>query len=278
MRLGSAIGFSALLLAQVVHAACPGPDCFGGGGPSATDCILTWSGVTTSATTCVDGSACDQDGVADGVCTFGLAACLGDARCGVTGAVTSAKVLPAKMAGGADLAAAIQALAPDQCTTPGFTVPVKVSAQLGPMKPGVDKMKAIVVAGGKKDPDTVKLTCQAATPSFAADIQPLLTQRCTQGACHGADFVSQGLNLSEGTAYAALVGAKATEGGKLQIVMPGSIAKSFMARKILGRGLKPSNGSMMPQGCPGVPPAGGCLTPAEEYTILAWIQSGAPNN
>jgi hypothetical protein len=60
--------------------------------------------------------------------------------------------------------------------------------------------------------------------------------------------------------------------------MPGSIAKSFMARKILGRGLKPSNGSMMPQGCPGVPPAGGCLTPAEEYTILAWIQSGAPNN
>jgi hypothetical protein len=139
-------------------------------------------------------------------------------------------------------------------------------------------MKAIVVANGKKDPDTVKLTCQAATPSFAADIQPLLTQRCTQGACHGADFVSQGLNLSEGTAYTALVGAKSTEGGKLQIVMPGSIAKSFMARKILGHGLTPANGSMMPQGCPGLPPAGGCLTPAEEYLILAWIQAGAQNN
>src|SRR4029077_20490947 len=146
------------------------------------------------------------------------------------------------------------------------------------MKTGIESMKAIVVAGGKKAPDTVKLTCQAATPSFAADIQPLLTQRCTQGACHGADFVSEGLNLSEGTAYAALVGPKSTEGGKLQIVMQGSIAKSFMARKILGRGLKAATGSMMPQGCPGVPPEGGCLTPAEEYTILAWIQSGAPNN
>jgi hypothetical protein len=278
MRPGSVIALSSLLLAQVARAACPGPQCFGGGGPSATDCIVTWSGITASATTCVDGSACDQDGVADGVCTFGLAACLGDAGCGVTGGVTSAKVVPAKIAGGAALAAAIQALAPDQCTAPGFTVPVKLSAQLGPIKPGVDKMKAIVVAGGKKDPDTVKLTCQAATPSFANDIQPILTQRCTQGACHGADFVSQGLNLSEGVAYASLVGAKSAEGGNLKIVMPGSISKSFMARKILGRGLKAASGSMMPQGCPGVPPAGGCLTPAEQYAILSWIQSGAPNN
>jgi hypothetical protein len=53
-----------------------------------------------------------------------------------------------------------------------------------------------------------------------------------------------------------------------------------MARKILGRGLSGngSNGAMMPQGCPGVAPAGGCLTPAEQYQILSWIQAGAPNN
>ena len=155
-----------------------------------------------------------------------------------------------------------------------------MSAQLGPMKPGVDKMKAIVVADGKKDPDTVKLTCQAASPSFATDVQPILTQRCTQGACHGADVLSESLNLSEGAAYGALVGPKSLEGGNLKIVTPGNISKSFMARKILGRGLKAngSNGAMMPQGCPGVPPDGGCLTQAEEYIILSWIQSGAPNN
>jgi hypothetical protein len=277
MRLGSVIALASLLIARIAPAACPGPDCFAGGGPSATDCMVTWSGVTGPSTTCVDGSSCDQDGTADGVCTFPLAACLGDAACGITGAVTS-KVTPAKVAGAAALASAIDQLAPGQCTTPGFTVPVKLSAQLGPIKPGVARMKAVVTSGGKKDPDTLKLTCQHASPSFAADIQPILTERCTQGACHGSDFVSQGLNLSAGAAYAALVGPQATEGGNLKIVTPGNISKSFMARKILGRGLKVSSGSMMPQGCPGVPPAGGCLSPAETYTILSWIQSGAPNN
>ena len=177
------------------------------------------------------------------------------------------------MASATDLAAAIQALA-RPVTTPGFMVPVKVSAQLGPMKPGAtdERRRRTQEGPGHGEP------CQAATPSFAADISRSHAALYA-GACHGADYVSQ-LNLSEGTAYAALVGAKSTEGGKLQIVMPGSIAKSFMARKILGHGLNAAkgNGSMMPQGCPGLPPAGGCLTPAEEYTILAWIQSGAPNN
>jgi hypothetical protein len=278
MRPASVIAVSTLFLAQIARAACPGPDCFAGGGPAATDCIVTWSGITAPSTTCVDGSSCDQDGVADGMCTFPLAACLGDASCGVTGGVTSVKVTPARMAGGAALQAAIQALAPDRCTTPGFAVPVKLSAQLGPIKPGVDRMRALVAAGGKKDPDAIKLTCQAASPSFAADIQPILTQRCTQGACHSADFASESLNLSEGAAYGALVGPKAIEGGKLKIVTPRSISKSFMARKILGRGLNVSSGAMMPQGCPGVPPAGGCLTAAEQYLILSWIQAGAPNN
>ena len=280
MRLVFALALASLLLPRLAAAACSGADCFAGGGPSATDCIVTWSGISGPSTTCVDGSACDQDGVADGVCTFPLSACLGDSTCGVTGGVTSAKVTPARMEGAAALQAAIQGLAPGQCTTPGFTVPVKLSAQLGPIKPGSDKMRAVVSADGKKDPDAIKMTCQPPSPSFAADIQPILSQRCTQGACHGADFASESLNLSEGTAHGSLVGPKSIEGGKLKIVTPGSISKSFMARKILGRGLKGdgSNGALMPQGCPGVAPAGGCLTPAEQYQILSWIQAGAPNN
>src|SRR5262249_55103406 len=148
----------------------------------------------------------------------------------------------------------------------------------GPIKPGVDKMRAIVAAGGKKDPDVIKMTCQPPSPSFAADIQPILTQRCTQGACHGADFAAEGVNLSQGLAYGSVVGPKAIEGGNRKTVTPGNISKSFMARKILGRGLKVSSGAMMPQGCPGVPPTGGCLPPAEQYLILSWIQAGAQNN
>jgi hypothetical protein len=34
----------------------------------------------------------------------------------------------------------------------------------------------------------------------------------------------------------------------------------------------------MPQGCPNLPPAGGCLTDAQIFTILSWIANGAPDN
>src|SRR5262249_48912076 len=174
----------------------------------------------------------------------------------------------------------IQGLAPGQCTAPGFAVPVKrSSAGLGPIRPGVARVRVLAVADGKRDPDTLRLTCQPATPSFSATIQPLLTQRCTQGACHDANFRSQELDLSPGAAYASLVGRKATTlGAKSLLVAPRLIAKSFVAKKITGKGLKPTNGAMMPQGCPGFPPAGGCLDDAEIYTILSWIQAGAPNN
>ena len=30
----------------------------------------------------------------------------------------------------------------------------------------------------------------------------------------------------------------------------------------------------MPLGCPGVPPAGGCLPAAETFAILSWIADG----
>ncbi len=273
----SLLGF--LLLAGVASAACPGPDCLGGGGPSAADCIVTWTGIPAAVTTCVDGQACDQDGTADGVCTFPLEACLGaDPACGLT-ALTSVRVTPAKLSGGAALQAAIQGLAPGQCTDAGFAVPVRHGAPVARMKPGVARVKVLAVADGKRDPDILKLTCQPATPSFAADVQPIFTNRCTQGACHDANFRSQELVLAEGSAYASLVGRKATTlGVKSLLVAPGVIAKSFVARKITGSGLKPANGSIMPQGCPGFPPEGGCLDADEIYTILAWIQSGAPNN
>lgn len=279
MRRGSLMALVSLILVRVASAACPGPGCVGGGGPTATDCVVTWTGVPAAVTSCVDGSACDQDGTADGVCTFPLQACLGaDPSCGVT-SVTRMRVTPAKLAGISALHAAIEGLAPGQCTDPGFAVSVKRGAGLGPIKPGVARVKVLVVADGKRDPDTLTLTCQPATPSFAAAVAPILTSRCTQGACHDATYRSQELDLSTGAAYASLVGRKATTlGVNSLLVAPRLIAKSFVARKITGKGLKPANGSIMPQGCPGFPPEGGCLDDADIYTILAWIQSGAPNN
>jgi hypothetical protein len=260
------------------------PTCFGGGGPLPTDCVIGWGGVVATTTTCVDGSACDQDGVADGVCTFPLSACLDpDGTCGST-SVTSAKVGPASLAAGFALQTAIQALTPGQCTTPGLAVPVKRSAGLGKIKDGKAKLKVTVVADGTKDPDKMTLICKPATPSFATDIQPMLTATCTSfTGCHAGKDVENstngtggGLNLDANVAYGELVNGPSTTGGKLPEVTPGVIAKSFLAKKLLGIGLKPPAINItMPQSC-GVEPTIPCLTDAEIYRILAWIQAGAP--
>jgi len=259
-------------------ATCPGPECFGGGGPPVADCIVTWSGIAAAATSCVDGTPCDLDGRADGRCTFSVAACLGAApSCNVAG-TPRILVLPAKLPASKTLRAAIAALAPGQCTPPGLAVPVRRGAGLARMRPGVARVKVVATAGSAKDADVLRLTCRPAAPSLQDAVQPMLTRRCATSGCHGETFPAAELVLSPGVAHGALVGAPSEEGGKLLLVKPGSIARSFLARKILGVGLSPANGSRMPPGCPGVPPFGGCPTDAELYTILAWIQAGAPPN
>lgn len=279
MRLALVLTLGSLLVARLAGAVCP-PDCVGGGlGP--TDCVIEWGGIPSTVTTCVDGdSTCDQDGKADGVCTLPLQACFDvGGTCGVS-TMTSVKVAPRKVAAGASLASAMETLTPGQCTTPGFAIPVKLSNGITPIKPGVAKLKVTAVADGKKDPDKLSLTCSPATPSFANDVQPIFTQRCaTTGGCHDSSFRAENQALDAGEAYANIVRKPSALGGKLLVVAPGSIAKSFLARKITGKGLKGgSNGILMPFGCPLAPGVGGCLTDAEIYTILAWIQSGAPNN
>lgn len=281
--LSLAVPFALALTGSALAQTCA-PTCFGGGGPAATDCVIGWGGVVAATTTCVDGSACDQDGVADGVCTFPLSACLDpDGTCGATG-VTSVKVGPRSLAAGVALQTAIQALTPGTCTAPGLAVPVKRSAGLGKIKDGKAKLKVTVVADGTKDPDKMTLVCKPAAPSFATDIQPILTATCTSfTGCHAAKDVENsengtggGLNLDPTVAYTELVNGPSTTGGKLPEVTPGNIAKSFLAKKLLGIGLKPPAINItMPQSC-GVEPTIPCLTDAELYRILAWIQAGAP--
>jgi hypothetical protein len=277
MRHALVLTLGSLLVARLAGAVCP-PDCVGGGGPAATDCVIEWGGVTGAVTTCVDGTACDLDGKADGICTFPLQACFDvGGTCGVS-TMTSVKVAPRNIAAGASLASAMETLTPGQCTAPGFAIPVKPSNGITPIKPGVAKLKVTAVADGKKDPDKLSLNCAPATPSFANDVQPILTQRCTTAGCHNSSDRAELQVLDPGQAYANIVSRPSAEGGKLLVVAPGSIAKSFLARKITSKGLKAANGTLMPQGCPLAPGTGGCLTDAEIYTILAWIQSGAPNN
>jgi hypothetical protein len=277
MRSVLSIGLLLLGCARIAGADCA-PTCVGGGGPAATDCVVTFGGIASTVVSCVDGSACDQDATADGVCTFPLEACFGvDPACGVT-AVTSVKVAPASLPAAATLAAGIQGLAVGACTTPGFAVPIKRTP--AKLKAGKAKLKVITVADGKKDADKITLTCEPASPSFATQIQPIFTARCANPTCHDNDSVAQGLNLSEGKAPGTVVNVPSTEGGALRLVQPGSLKKSFLAKKIIpGAKLKFIEGATMPQGCPGAPLSdGGCPTDAEIYAILAWIQAGALSN
>lgn len=271
----------AALLGVPALAACP-PDCVGGGGPGATDCFVAFDGLTTTSEICVDGAACDLDGRADGVCTFGVQACVnvaGMASCTPGGLSAAPTVKPASSPAAQALGGALAALDPagQGCTSAGV-VRVPLTVGLGPLKPAVAKLTVTASSGGKRDRDRLRLTCQPppAAPSFAGVIQPIFTQRCAIPACHLGSSPSGSQNLEEGQAYAESVGVRAVNNPKLSIVLPGNVKKSYLARKILGRGIGAT--SIMPQGCPGFPPTGGCLEPEETYAILLWIQNGAPDN
>lgn len=256
------------------------PACVGGGGPAATDCFLAWGGITMPATTCVDGTACDGDGRADGACTFAVEACANVAGLGTcTPAPLSAPpAVKGRDAAAQALTAALAGLDPAgvACATVALRVPLKVS--LAGIKPGVSKLKVTAPAGGKRDTDRLKLVCQPnpTAPSLAQTVQPILTAKCAIPACHTGPAPSAGQTLDEGQTYAANVGVRSTNTAKLLRVRPGSLRKSYMARKILGQGIGVT--AFMPQGCPGFPPSGGCLTDEEVFVILSWMANGAPNN
>src|SRR5205814_6935552 len=138
-------------------------------------------------------------------------------------------------------------------------------------------------SGGKRDKDTLKLTCLPSTvaPSFANAVQPIFTAKCAYaGGCHdsgfraGANGSRPGQVLEPGVAYGDTVNVQSSESPKFLRVKPGSIKSSFMARKILGQGIvpQPIGGARMPLGCPGGPlPSGGCLDQDELFTLLYWI-------
>src|SRR5262245_11596596 len=106
--------------------------------------------------------------------------------------------------------------------------------------------------------------------SFASDVQPIFTASCAAvSGCHTGSFPAQGMNLSSGMAYAAIVRVASLEVPSLDRVAPGDPANGYLVRKINGG---PSIlGARMPLGGP-------FLTSAEIALITNWVQQGAPNN
>ena len=101
--------------------------------------------------------------------------------------------------------------------------------------------------------------------SFAADIQPILTNNCVP--CHGPPVPQNHMNLSEGVSYANLVNVVSFEFAPAIRVVPSDTAASVVYHKIYG------DGRFGPQ-----MPFGGSLQTVERNSIRDWILEGARNN
>ncbi len=111
--------------------------------------------------------------------------------------------------------------------------------------------------------------CDAPPTSYAADVEPFIVPNCAGMGCHrpmGPNDGAEGLNLSSGAGYAALVEVPSSQCGARMLVASGSPSTSYLVDKITGTNL--CSGSKMPKNGPG-------LTPDQRQTLSNWICSGA---
>lgn len=105
------------------------------------------------------------------------------------------------------------------------------------------------------------------TPSFNTIQTTIFNTNCAVSGCHAGSSPAQGMNLSAGAAYDAIVGVPSNERPELLRVDPGNPDESYLLLKIEG---DPSIvGSRMPLG----------RTPLSDEQIQLvrdWIEDGAP--
>jgi hypothetical protein len=153
-------------------------------------------------------------------------------------------------------------------TTPAHAVMRVVGATL---------LMAVAVAWGCADfESTVDPTgglpdVEVANPSFANDIQPILTRRCSIGGCHSLGSARADLVLAPGHAYDSLVNKPSFLQPSLDLVEPGDAANSWLVRMIEDDDDARLHFSRMPLG-------GQPLTRNQIATIVNWIENGALRN
>lgn len=101
-----------------------------------------------------------------------------------------------------------------------------------------------------------------------ASVQAIFTGRCI--VCHSGAGAAQGLVLSEGLSYSAIVGVPSTQQPELSIIAPNDPEASYLVRKI--RGDSSISGSRMPLNGPPY------LSEADQNTIISWVSAGAPDS
>ncbi len=109
--------------------------------------------------------------------------------------------------------------------------------------------------------------CAAAgSPSFARDVQPILTTSCALAGCHSGIAPAHGLTLESGLAYAALVDVPGASCGASPYVAPGDVSQSVILFAIAGGGPCP----VVPMPFERAP-----LNDADVDVIRGWVCSGA---
>ena len=100
---------------------------------------------------------------------------------------------------------------------------------------------------------------------FADIEQKVFAVSCATAGCHGGSNPMAGLDLSQGKAYASLVGVSSVNYPGQQRVKAGSSGESVMIGMLRGTLL------------PSMPPSG-AIDAAVIDSIAAWIDQGAQNN
>lgn len=111
--------------------------------------------------------------------------------------------------------------------------------------------------------------CDAPPTSYAEDIEPFIVAECATNGCHrpmGMNPGSEGLDLSSGAGYTALVDVPAVQCANRPLVDPGRPGNSYLYDKV--RGVNLCQGSIMPKMGPG-------LTAQELQLVSDWICAGA---
>lgn len=139
-------------------------------------------------------------------------------------------------------------------------------------KPGVKAERALSVRRVGRALAAVILLCSTAAVaepvSFAADVEPILTQQCVM--CHLPGAAQGGHSLYP-DAWASMVGVPSGQ-SPLRLVEPGKPSQSYSYLKLTGDHLDAGgSGEIMPF-------PNGPLTPEEIRVIRLWIEQGAENN
>jgi len=125
---------------------------------------------------------------------------------------------------------------------------------------------------GIRDPTGPGPMC-ADVPPFRPTLdciqQFVFTPTCARAGCHLNPGAQQGMDLSDGTAYANIVGVRSVEDPTLDRVHPGDPDNSYLVLKL--------EGSLLISG-DRMPPGGPYLSQVEIDVIRQWILDGAPEN